>query len=427
MNLLRNKPQNIEAEQACLGSCLLNKDAFMETIENLIPIDFYKSEHQCIFGCMVDLFKEGSSIDLVTLTSKLKSDNNLEAIGGVTYLTNLVNSVPTVTNIQHYNSLILKASLERKQLHLLIEVEGGQITIERAMSDLEKLGDTQIQEETFQKVLETTLTDTLKGTEHKFTISVLNKYLGGFDKGELLTIGGYTSQGKSDLAIQLALDFCLQQKRVLFLSTEMLPQEIGRRLLGNLGNVNVMDLRKGLINENERATLEDISKKIGKAWNFNIKKIYEIDDVGKYVRKYEPEIVVLDYIQNLGGEDYKIATRNIKYLQSLTLNKEISTVCVSQLNRGEKEIREPRLSDLRDTGRIEECSNMVLFLYWKERLKLENASRIGGEPPEEVELLIAKNRDGTIGRTKIHFYPEYARFEDVLGREYQTHMDWQDK
>jgi len=419
--------KELESEHACLGSCLLDKNCFILTMESLLPNDFYNNNNKEIFTIMLKMFKKDLAIDLVTLTSECGKTDKLINLGGVTYLTNLINSVPTIQNIEHYISLIKKASAKRKQKQLLSEVVAGNKTIEQAMTELEELGDSQIKEETFQKILESTLTDTLKGTEHQFSIDALNKYLGGFDKGELLTIGGFTSQGKSDLAIQLAIDFCIKQKRVLFLSTEMLAQEIGRRLLGNLGNVRVMDLRKGLISSTERTLLEDISKKIGKSWNFNIKKIYEIDDVGKYVRKYEPEILVLDYIQNLSGEDYKMATRNIKYLQSITMSKEISTICVSQLNRGEKEIREPRLSDLRDTGRIEEVSNMVLFLYWKERLQLKNNSRVGGEPPEEVELLISKNRDGTIGRTKLHFYPEFARFEDPLGREYQQYMDWEEK
>ena len=215
----------------------------------------------------------------------------------------------------------------------------------------------------------------------------------------------------------------MQKKKVLYLSTEMLPAEIGRRILGNLGDVNVMDLRKGIIDTGTRDMLKDISKKIGKNWELNIKKVYEIDDVGKYVRKYDPAILVLDYIQNLSGEDYKVATRNIKYLQSLTMNKEISTICLSQLNRNRDEVREPKLTDLRDTGRIEEVSNMVIFLYWKERLLQENKQRFGGEDPEEVEILISKNRDGTIGRTKLHFFPEYSRFQDPHGTEYQQHFE----
>lgn len=419
---LEKMPQNIEAEKACLGSCLIDKDAFILAAETLVQKDFYKSEHQCIFGYMMDLLKAGTDVDLITLASILRNDDNLENVGGVIYLTRLVDSVPTSKNVEHYISLVRHASTKRKQRNLLIAVNDDKISIDDAMTELGDLGNSEVKEETFQVILENTMLNTLKGTEHIFTISSLNKYLGGLDKGELLTIGGYTSQGKSDLAIQLAIDFAIQTKRVLFLSTEMLAEEVGRRILGNMGSVNVMDLRKGLLSTEERESLEFISREIGENWKMNIKKIYDISDVNKYVRKYEPEILFLDYIQNLSGEDYRETTKNIKELQSITMRYELGTICVSQLNRNKEEIREPRLTDLRDTGRIEEVSNMVLFLYWKDRLKQENKQRFGGEPPEVPEILIAKNRDGTIGRTPVNFYPEYARLEDVFPKEYQSGM-----
>jgi len=428
MNLLKNFMQETSAEQACLGSCLIDKDAFLVTAETLTQKDFGKSEHQCIFGYMLDLLKEGMSLDVVTLTSKLRSDDNLEAIGGVIYLTQLINSVPTIKNIEHYISLIKHASRKKKQYELLTKVEQGKMEIEDAMTELGKLGDSEVKEETFQAILEATMTDTIKGTEFTFGIEALNKHLGGLDKGELLTIGGYTSQAKSGLAVQMAIDQAIKGRKVLFLSTEMLPAEIGRRILGNMGSVNIMDLRKGLLSAEEREELEFIARQIGEQWDINIKKIYDINDISKYVRKYDPELLFVDYIQNLSGEtDYNTATRNIKLLQSITLQNELGTICVSQLSRNKEEIREPRLVDLRDSGRIEECSNIVLFLYWKDRLQQANKQRFGGEKPEEIEILISKNRDGSIGRTKVHFFPEYSRIEDVSGREYQQSMDYHDK
>lgn len=427
MELGKNLAQVISAEQACLGSCLMDEDAFFTTAESLVPKDFFKVEHRIIYETMLKMLKKTVGIDLITLTEKLKEADLLEKIGEVTYLTHLINSVPTVKNIKHYNALIQNAFLKREQYNLLTAVDGGQISIDDALLELEILGERHIEDETFQAILENTMLNTLKGTEYKFSIPILNKHLGGLDKGELLTIGGYTSQAKSGLAIQLAIDFAIQGKNVLFLSTEMLSAEVGRRILGNMGSVNIMDLRKGMISPDETESLEFIAREIGKKWNMNIKKIYEIEDVANNVRKYKPDILFVDYIQNLSGEDYNTATRNIKILQSITIQHELGTVCVSQLNRNKDDIREPKLSDLRDTGRIEECSNMVLFIYWKERLQQKNKQRFGGEPPEKIEILISKNRDGSIGRAPVHFYPEYARIEDVLGKEYQQNMDYHDK
>ena len=412
---LKDVAQDISAEQACLGSCLIDKNAFITAVETLRPNDFYKEEHILIYQVMLKMLQQNINVDLVTLTAKLKEDNNFETVGGVIYLLHLVNSVPTSKNIENYIALIQKTALKRAQYKVLCDVESGNVEIESGLAKLEEIGSMKVKEETFQVVLENTLLNTLRGTEWNFGIQSFNKYLGGLDKGELMTIGGYTSQGKSDLAIQIAINQAIKGHGVLFLSTEMLPAEIGRRILGNVTSVKVMDLRKGMLTESERERLEDKAKEIGTKWNMNIKKIYSIDDVRKYTRKYEPELLFVDYIQNLSGDtDYKTATRNIKELQAITMQHELGTICVSQLNRNNQEVREPRLSDLRDTGRIEECSNMVAFMYWEDRLKQVNIQRAGGEPPEEPVVLILKNRDGTIGRFPVHFYPEYARIDDVM-------------
>ena len=413
----------ISAEQASLGSCLSDTDAFIVTAEAIIPEDFYKKEHILIYRTMLKMLKGNINIDLVTITAELNKKNLLEKIGGVVYLTHLINSVPTSKNIIHYNNLISRASLKRRQQTLLSNVECGKMEIENAMTALDKLPTTTVKEETFQAILESTLRQSLRGTDFKFKIDALNKYLGGLDKGELLTIGGYTSQAKSGLAIQLAINQASKGKRTLFLSTEMLVAEVGRRILGNLCKINITSMRKGIMTPEETSETEEMIGTIGKNWEMNIKKIYSVGDVFKYVRKYKPEMLFLDYIQNLSGDnDYKTATQNIKSLQSLTFQNEISTVCVSQLNRNKEQIREPRLSDLRDTGRIEECSNMVIFLYWKERLQQKNKQRFGGEPAEQLEILISKNRDGSIGRFVIDFYPEYARFEDKIFEEYDDYV-----
>lgn len=418
-----NMYKNIEAEKAVLGSCMIDKEAYILAVEELLPSDFSEPQYQTLFEVMLKMLSDSVVCDIITVSTEYVNNQ----IGEVLFLTEIINSVPTSKNIEQYISLVKQSSIKRKQKNLLIEVEGGK-DIEKAMIELEKLSLNKTPEETLQIILENTLVNTLKGTDFKFGIHAFNKYLGGLDKGELLTIGGYTSQGKSDLAIQMAINMAKKERGVLFLSTEMLPAEIGRRILGNLTSTKVMDLRKGMLSEEERELLEYTSHEVGESWNMNIKKIYSIDDVHKYVRKYEPEILFLDYIQNLSGEtDYKTATRNIKTLQSITLQHEIATVCVSQLSRNKEETREPRLTDLRDSGRIEECSNMVAFIYWKDRLKQQNKQRFGGEPPEEIELLISKNRDGLIGRCMLDFFPEYAQISDVMEEEYQKNLDYTNK
>jgi len=409
---------DLSAEQASLGSMLLSQEAITVSIEMLTANDFYKPAHKIIFNCIKNMFRQNIAVDIVTLPVELKKQKQLEKIGGITYLLHLTHSVPTPANIEHYNNIIRKKTIQRKIYEIFQNIKKGKIKLEEGILQIESISQNDIQEETFSMILENTLQNSTKGTQYKFGIETFNQYLGGVDKGELITIGGYTSSGKSCLAIQLAIDFAQDGKKVLYLSTEMTPIEIGRRILSNLNRKNIMDFRRGKFEEGEREALQsiiNIISKISDKWEMNIKKVNDINDIIKYVRKYKPEIVFIDYLQNMGGDshltDYQRVTRNIKDIQNLALQEEITVFVLSQLNRT-KEIRRPKLADLRDSGRIEECSNIVIFLYWEDRMKERVGQRIGGEPPEALEIRISKNRDGTIGKCILNFYPEYCRIED---------------
>jgi replicative DNA helicase len=223
----------------------------------------------------------------------------------------------------------------------------------------------------------------------------------------------------------LALDFIDvdEEKKILYLSSEMTALEISRRLLSNLMPKNIMDFRKGRFDKGDREALDSIATIVGDHWNLNIKKVFDMEDIRKYIQKYNPEIVFMDYLQNLDRKkaqtDYQKVTGNIKDLQAITLGKEISTFVVSQLSRVKNLVRKPRLSDLRDSGRIEEVSNIVLFVYWEERMQQKVEMREGGESPEKLEIIIAKNRDGTIGGFKLDFYPEYCQAKERERKEYE--------
>lgn len=419
-------PQNISAEQASLGSMLLSQRAVYASVESLEPNDYYKTSHNRIYQVILELFNKNINVDLVTLTEEFQNKNMLLDIGGVTYLTQLINSVPTPENIEFYNQIIKKKSNQRKTLSVLAKLKVGEIDTQKALEQISLIPVIEIKEENLKTLLKNTLKTSGKGVAHRFKIGHLNKYLGGIDKGEIITIGGFTSQGKTSMAVQLAIDFIDtdEEKKVLYLSSEMTTLEISRRLLSNLMPKNIMDFRKGRFNEGEREALDSIAEIVGDHWNLNIKKVFNISDIRKYIHKYDPEIIFVDYLQNLDRKgvqtDYQRVTGNIKDLQTITLGREISTFVVSQLSRGgsRDSIRKPRLSDLRDSGRIEEVSNIVFFVYWKERMQQKVEMREGGEAPEKVEIIISKNRDGTIGHFMLDFYPEYCKIKEKEYEEY---------
>jgi len=413
---------NISAEQASLGSQLFSNEALINSIETLEYTDYYKKEHRAIFKMIKIMFKNNIAIDLITLTNELKNKNILGKIGGVTYLTNLVNSVPTVANIEHYNNIIKTKSNQRKILTIYNNMKDGKLEIEDGIQKIGEIPQINIKEETLKEVFIDALERASRGTEHKFDMQILNKYLGGIDKSEILTIGGYTSQGKTDLAIQLAIDFAEDGKKVLYISGEMTTYEGARRILANSQQKNIMDLRKGIIEEEEMKSMKNIVNLVGDNWRLNIKKVANLNDVEKYIRKYEPEIVFIDYLQNLGMEnDYNEITKNMRRIQAIALKEEISIIVLSQLSREKTEIRRPKLNDLRGSGRIEELSNMVMLIYWEDRLKEKVKERKGGEEPEKLELTIAKNRAGTIGRFELNFWPEWCKIKEIEIRNEESY------
>lgn len=418
-------PNNIQSEQASLGSMLIDKEALMATIDFLKPEEFYSEKHQIIYRNVLDLFNKNQAVDLVTLSEELKKQKMLEEVGGITYLTNIINSVPTAVNIRNYNQIVKEKAVLRntifqlnKMLDLCFEDKDPKLILEKVQDIAVKILPEE-EEKTLGELLKHTLISSSLGVKYRFKLDSLNTVLGGIDICETIAIGGYTSQGKTSLALQLCKDFCEQGLRVLYCTSEMSDKETSRRLLANLQEKNIMDFRKGLFTENEKASLQELADLMAYTWKLQIKQVNRMTDVKRYVNKYEPNILFIDYLQNLSRNedknDYQKVTHDMQDIQILTRDKEITTFVLSQLSRNKEDIRRPKLSDLRDSGAIEEKSHIVLFVYWEDRLKQKVNPRIGEEPPEKMEIIIAKNRDGTIGTIYLDYYPEFCKLTD---REY---------
>jgi len=422
------------AEQAALGSMLLSEEAFNESYEQIEIDDFFFKPHKMIYKAMLEVSENGTPIDLVTLAEYLNNGidkkaniSKLESIGGVTYLTNLVSSVPTAANIEAYLKIVKEKANERKLVVTLEEFQANKITTEDVTEKIRSLNlGSAIEEETFKSLLQNTMKKATSGVAHRFRLETLNHYLGGIDKGEIMVIGGYTSQGKTSFAIQLAIDFVETKKRVLYLTGEMTTIETSRRILSNLMPKNVMQFRKGNFTEKELENVNNIIEEIGTNWELNIKQVFSVADVRKYVNRYKPDIVIVDYIQNLSRKghmsDYARVTMDMQELQIMTRQYNISTFVLSQLSRNKEDVRKPKLSDLRDSGALEEKAHVVMFVFWEDRLKNQVKERVGGETAERLKIIFAKNRDGVIGMTDLDYFPEYCMITDKeiinIGEEY---------
>ncbi len=250
-----------------------------------------------------------------------------------------------------------------------------------------------------------------QGVEFQFSLMDLNHSLAGLARGELLLIGGFTSQGKSSLCIQMAMDFAEQGKKVLFCSSEMSEFETARRVLGNYCNLVISDLRQGKL-DIDISELREVVDTL-KSWKVVLHVISTAEQVRKAVLRYQPDIVIVDHLHNLRGSgrsSYDRTTYNIKTLQEIALMNRVGMIIASQLHRPQDEkLRPPRISDLRESGAVEETANSIIMLYWKNQRENGKISE-----QEIMEVRLVKNRDGKIGKLSILFEPRYCRFKDIF-------------
>lgn len=410
-------PNKIDIERVVLGAALSDEDSSAAIIEGLSDEDFYDSKHKIIYKAISEVFRKGMTTNLVTVNDNLNTNKDRE-ISSI-YLVNLIESLPVMYNIDDFIALLKQSTAERKIFELSALFKEGKVGIEEftdKIISIPQFG--KVDNETLGDLFVNTLVTASQGVAYKFGLEPLNKYLGGVDKGETITIGGHTSQGKTMFCIQLAIDFAERGYKVLYCTSEMTPIETARRILSNQTNVNIMDFRKGFLTDEEKEKIKTMGDTLAKVWNLTIKTTTTTAEIIRLSKKYDPDIIFVDHLQNLtrhgNYSDYQRVTYNMADLQNLALTSKKVCFVASQLKRKSEDrySAPPIISDLRDSGAIEEKSNVVLFVYWKKRMLEEVKPRYGGEDPEHVDILISKNRDGVIGGIPLDFYPEYCKFTD---------------
>ncbi len=458
----RLPPQNVEAEQALLGSLMLDKDAIVK-IENLIkPEDFYKNHHSEIFRAMVELYNRREPIDILSLTNRLEEQNLLEQVGGSAYLANLVNSVPSAANIVYYAKIVQKKSVLRR----LINTAGQILTlgydeneeVDNLLDEAEQLifGISQkylnqsflhikpILNEAFDRI------DRLHQNKGEFRglatgFRDLDIALNGLQKSDLIILAARPSLGKTSLALDVARYVSSQGKKAVgIFSLEMSKEQLIDRLLCAEAKVDLRRLRSGtLSSEGENDEFSRLSQAMD---TLAAAPIY-IDDAGSnnvmamrtMARRLQGEVgldlLIIDYLQLMQrdrdqryNQDNRVQelgeiTRSLK---ALAKELNIPIIAISQLSRAveSRPGQEPRLSDLRESGTIEQDADVVLLIYRQDRVK-ENADK------NVADVIVAKHRNGPIGRIKLYFREERASFESYTSNfsgyeEYINSQDYKD-
>lgn len=433
---LRTPPQNIDAEKALLGSILLRPVALSDIVDRVADDDFYVQRHQIIFRVMGDLARTGDPIDLVSITDKLKNLNVLEQAGGASYLNELTNVVPSSTNIDYYARTVATKSILRKLIaagdsitelgfdegteieDILDQAEKKIFAISSNPTNIKKfISIKELLPQVWEKLENLARGNKLRGVPTGF--NGLDNVLSGLQNSDLIILAARPSTGKTSLALDIARKVAVQHNiPVGFFSLEMSADQLTDRMLSAQAQVDAWRMRTG------RGLTDDDFTRISQGMEILSKAPIYIDDkpgnsilqMKSTARRLKAEhglgLVVVDYLQLMTtSKNYDSMVNQVteisRSLKSLARELEVPVLALSQLSRAvEQRGGRPRLSDLRDSGSIEQDADVVIFLH-RERNE-EDTGR-----SEMTEILIEKHRNGATGFTQLYFDTARTTFLDL--------------
>ena len=434
----RVPPQDIVAEKSLLGAVMIQDGVLPEVLTILKPRDFYEKRHEIIFNAMVELYDAHKPIDLLTLTAELKSKKMLKDIGGAAYLTELSNFVPAASHAKAYAEIIEKASVRRRLIKAGSEIakkayeEDSDVDslIGAAEKDLFEVSDKIIKSDyvamndlladAFDRIEELHKNKgALRGLKTGFRD--LDKKTAGFQKGDLVIIGARPAMGKTTFAQNLAYNIAsINNKGVLFFSMEMAANEIIDRMISDVSGVDNWKMRTGNLSDEEFQKIGDAMAEMDEMPIFiddtSSMTIVELrNKVRRAMHDHDIGIVIVDYLQLIQGTDrYKgqrvqEVTEISRGLKILARELEIPVIALAQLSRSVTGRDDPRpvLSDLRESGSIEQDADLVMFLHRPDYYRQNDDNY---EETHITELLVAKHRHGAVGKIELYFHPELLRF-----------------
>lgn len=432
-------PHNIEAERSLLGSILLDQDSMIKVAEIVASDSFYDPKHREIFSVICELFEERRPLDIVTVSNGLKKRKELTKIGGSAYLTKLASGVPTASHIEEYAEIVKESSIRRKlintasKLNELAFDEDEQVfnLLDTAEQEIFSVSQGSIKKgfvsarsllkETYERAA-----DVDKNKESLLGIPSgypdLDKLLGGFQPSDLIILAARPSVGKTALSLDIALNASVTtKKRVGYFSLEMSSQQLMDRLLSMQANVSFWDLRTGKLKDDAFERLADAMGELSES------ELYiddtpgaHINDIRTKARRLQMEngvdMIVVDYLQLIRGGRLESRVQEVSdismSLKSLAREINVPVVALSQLSRAveSRESKRPQLSDLRDSGSIEQDADVVMFIHREERYNPDT------ERKGIADIIVAKHRNGPVGDIELAFIQEQARFASLARR-----------
>ena len=435
-----SSPQNLEAEASLLGSILIDPEAIVKIADSLYPDDFYDKRHQYIYESILELYNDHSAIDVLTLSDKLSSNGYLQSIGGASYLTELTNFVPTASHIEQYADIVSQKALRRKLIATSKEITELGKDEKKQLRDLIEEAETKLfnvsQQHIKQNVisLEAILAESFDRLDelHKDKQKIrgvatgykdLDNTLAGLQKSDLIILAARPSMGKTALALNIAHNVAGQLKLpVLLFSLEMSKEQLVDRLLSMESGVDAWALRTGNLTDTD---FERIGRAMG---NLSESPIY-IDDTPsitvsdlrtkarREAHKHPLGLIIVDYLQLMtGGGRYGQDGNRVQEITEISrglkgVARELNTplLALSQLSRSveSRSPQIPQLADLRDSGSIEQDSDVVMFIYREEYYNPQTDRR------HIADVLIKKHRNGPTGGIELYFDTDKQRFRSV--------------
>jgi replicative DNA helicase len=440
---MRVPPQNLEAEMSLLGSIMLRPEAIFDIMDIISADSFYSEKHRVIFSTMMELFQKRSPIDLLSVSSKLKEKGWLDQIGGNTYLTEIVNIVPSSANISYYAEIVQKKYMMRRLIEASDHISQVGYDENKELEEILESAEKKLFEVTnyntahkfvhIKDELEEAWErlDKLHSGENEMRgiptgFSDIDHKLAGFQKSDLIILAARPSMGKTSLALDIARQAAVNHGiTVGIFSLEMSSQQLVDRMLAAQANVDAWKLRTGkLSRQNDFEAIRESLDKLNKA------PIHIDDQPGNNLLKmrsmarrlkneHNLGLIVVDYLQLIVPTQTKNdnvvqqITEISRGLKNLARELDVPVLALSQLSRAvEQRGGKPRLSDLRDSGSIEQDADVVMFIHREDKYKDES------EKTNIAEILIEKHRNGEVGKVELFFNEKKATFQSMDKSQY---------
>jgi replicative DNA helicase len=430
-------PQNLEAERACLGSMLLDREAIEVALDVLSDEDFYSEQHRIIYKALLELYGRSTPVDIVTLTDYLRGSGDVDRVGGIGYVSSLLDEVPTSANIEYYAKIVEQKSLLRKLIRASSNVISLSYSSESDAYEIVDEAEKLIFDVTERKgvrgyfSMNEVIKDSITAIEKLFHrgdnytgipsgFKELDDLTSGFQKSEFIVIAARPSVGKTALALNIAQNVAIAQGlTVAVFSLEMSKEALTQRMLCSEARIDSQRLRKGLLRTEEWGPLTTAAGKLSEA-NIFIDETPGISDMQLRAKarrmqaRHGLDLVIVDYLQLMTsirkkeGRTQEISEIS-RSLKALARELNIPVVALSQLSRAVEtrgRDKRPILSDLRESGAIEQDADVVIFLY-RDELYNPHTDKEG-----LAEIIIQKQRNGPTGTIELKFFKEFTRFEN---------------